>query len=216
VHANVIELIKFSLLSLSAIFFVVDPIAVVPIFIGMTRGDSEAKKRAMAKRAALTAFMILSSFALAGTFLFRALGVTLAAFKVAGGILLMLTAIDMLMGQKARTRVTPEEEVEAEEKEDVAIFPLAIPLLAGPGSIATVTALVARAHSILYVIPVVLCIAVTCLASYLMLRAAGRISKLLGVTGLTVMNRVIGLIIGALAVQFIFDGIKDAFPRLGA
>jgi multiple antibiotic resistance protein len=96
----------------------------------------------------------------------------------------------------------------------VAIFPLAIPLLAGPGSIATVTALMGRAGHLIFMVPVIVSIAVTCFASYLMLRAAGRISRFFGVTGITVMNRVIGLIIGAIAVQFVFDGLKDSFPGL--
>ena len=98
----------------------------------------------------------------------------------------------------------------------MAIFPLAIPLLAGPGAIATVTALMGRAGRTLFMVPVVLSIAITCAASYAMLRAASQISRVLGVTGLNVMNRVIGLIIGAIAVQFVFDGLKDTFPRLFA
>jgi multiple antibiotic resistance protein len=155
-------------------------------------------------------------FAVAGTVIFRLLGVTLGAFKVAGGILLLLTSIDMLRAQQVRTRIIPEEEQEGAEKDDVAIFPLAIPLLAGPGAIATVTALMGRAGRVLFAVPVILSIAVTCAASYAMLRAAGRISLFLGVTGLNVMNRVIGLIIGALAVQFVFDGLRDTFPRLFA
>ena len=120
----------------------------------------------------------------------------------------------MLKAQPQRTRTTPEEQQEGAEKEDVAIFPLAIPLLAGPGSIATVTALMGRAGRILFAVPVILSIAITCAASYLMLVAAERIQSLLGVTGLNVMNRVIGLIIGAIAVQFMFDGLKDTFPGL--
>src|SRR2546421_1870012 len=199
------ELLSFSLLSLSAVFFVVDPMGVVPVFVAMTQGDSEEKRERMARRAALTAFVVLTVFAVAGTVIFRMLGVTLGAFKVAGGILLLLTSIEMLRAQQARTRVTPEEEQEGTDKEDVAIFPLAIPLLAGPGSIATVTALMGRAGHLLFMVPVVIAIAVTCFASYLMLRAAGRISRFFGVTGITVMNRVIGLIIGAIAVQFVFD-----------
>ena len=208
------DLLHFSLLSLSAIFFVVDPMAVIPVFLGMTRDDSEAKKEQMARRASITAFFILSAFAIGGTLIMKALGVTLAAFKVAGGILLLITAVEMLTGQKSRTRTSPEEEREGAEKEDVAIFPLAIPLLAGPGAIATVLALMGRAPRFLYAIPVVASIGLTCTAAYLLLRAASRISRVLGVTGLNVMNRVIGLIIGAIAVQFIFDGLRDAFPRL--
>jgi multiple antibiotic resistance protein len=208
------EWFTFSLLSLSAIFFVVDPMGVIPVFIAITRHDTPEKRRSMAMRASLAAFFILSTFAVAGTLIFRVFGVTLGAFKVAGGVLLLLTSIDMLKAQTQRTRTSPEEEREGEEKEDVAIFPLAIPLLAGPGSIATVTALMGRAGRILFAIPVILSIAVTCAASYAMLMAAERIQRLMGVTGLNVMNRVIGLIIGAIAVQFMFDGLKDTFPGL--
>jgi len=215
-HSWVRELLSFSLLSLSAVFFVVDPMGVVPVFVAMTQGDSEEKRERMARRAALTAFVVLTVFAVAGTVIFRMLGVTLGAFKVAGGILLLLTSIEMLRAQQARTRIIPEEEQEGLEKDDVAIFPLAIPLLAGPGAIATVTALMGRAGRTLFMVPVVLSIAITCAASYAMLRAATRIARFLGITGLNVMNRVIGLIIGAIAVQFIFDGLKDTFPRLFA
>ena len=206
------EWFSFSLLSLSAIFFVVDPMGVIPVFMAMTRLDPPEKRKSMARRASVAAFFILSTFAVAGTLIFRVFGVTLGAFKVAGGVLLLLTSIEMLKAQQQRTRMTPEEEQEGVEKEDVAIFPLAIPLLAGPGSIATVTALMGKAGRILFAVPVILSIAVTCFASYLMLIAAERIQRILGVTGLSVMNRVIGLIIGAIAVQFMFDGIKDTFP----
>jgi multiple antibiotic resistance protein len=208
------EWLSFSLLSLSAIFFVVDPMGAIPVFMAMTRGDPPEKRRDMARRASITAFFVLTTFAVAGTLIFKVFGITLGAFKVAGGVLLLLTSIEMLRAQPQRTRMTPEEEREGVEKEDVAIFPLAIPLLAGPGSIATVTALMGRAGRKLFAVPVILSIALTCVASYLMLVAADRISRVLGVTGLSVMNRVIGLIIGAIAVQFMFDGFADAFPGL--
>ena len=208
------EWLTFSLLSLSAIFFVVDPMGVIPVFMAMTRHDPPEKRRSMAFRASVAAFFILSTFAVAGTLIFRVFGVTLGAFKVAGGVLLLLTSIEMLKAQQVRTRTTPEEEKEGAEKEDVAIFPLAIPLLAGPGSIATVMAMMGKAGRILFAVPVILSIAVTCAASYAMLIAADRIQRVLGVTGLSVMNRVIGLIIGAIAVQFMFDGLKDTFPGL--
>jgi MarC family membrane protein len=210
------ELLSFSLLSLSAVFFVVDPMGAVPVFVAMTHGDTERKREQMARRASLTAFVILTVFAVTGTVIFRLLGVTLGAFKVAGGILLLLTSIEMLRAQQARTRIIPEEQQEGVEKDDVAIFPLAIPLLAGPGAIATVIALMGRAGRTLFMVPVVVSIALTCVASYAMLRTASRISRWLGITGLNVMNRVIGLIIGAIAIQFIFDGLKDTFPRLFA
>src|SRR5437764_799026 len=206
--AMIQEWLSFSLLSLSAIFFVVDPMGAIPIFIAMTRNDPPEKRRDMARRAAIAAFFVLTTFAVAGTLIFKVFGVTLGAFKVAGGVLLLLTSIEMLRAQPQRTRVTPEETQEGFEKEDVAIFPLAIPLLAGPGSIATVTALMGRAGRKLFAVPVILSIALTCIASYLMLVAADRIARFLGVTGLNVMNRVIGLVIGALAVQFMFVGAR--------
>jgi multiple antibiotic resistance protein len=209
------EWLSFSVLSFSAIFFVVDPFGVVPVFIAMTRSDPPAKRRDMALRASLTAFFVLTTFAVAGTLIFRVFGITLGAFKVAGGVLLLLTSIEMLRAQQQRTRVTPEEEKEGTEKEDVAIFPLAIPLLAGPGSIATVATLMGKAGRILFAVPVVLSIAVTCAISYAMLIAAERIQRMMGVTGLSVLNRVIGLIIGAIAVQFMIDGLRDTFPGLG-
>ena len=208
------EWLSFSILSLSAIFFVVDPMGVIPVFMAMTIGDPPEKRRNMARRASVAAFFILSTFAVAGTLIFRVFGVTLGAFKVAGGVLLLLTSIEMLKAQQQRTRMTKEEEQEGAEKEDVAIFPLAIPLLAGPGSIATVTALMGKAGRILFAVPVILSIAVTCAAAYFMLIAADRIQRLMGVTGLNVMNRVIGLIIGAIAVQFMFDGLRDTFPAV--
>jgi multiple antibiotic resistance protein len=208
------EWLTFSVLSLSAIFFVVDPMGAIPIFMAMTRDDSPEKRRDMARRAAIVAFFVLTTFAVAGTLIFKVFGVTLGAFKVAGGVLLLLTSIEMLRAQPQRTRVTPEEEREGTERDDVAIFPLAIPLLAGPGSIATVTALMGRAGRKLFAIPVIVSIAITCFASYLMLVGAERIFRLLGASGLSVMNRVIGLIIGALAVQFMFDGLRDTFPGL--
>src|SRR5947207_3618471 len=127
------EWLSFSLLSLSAIFFVVDPMGAIPIFIAMTRNDPPEKRRDMARRATIAAFFILTLFAVAGTLIFKVFGVTLGAFKVAGGVLLLLTSIEMLRAERVRTRTSSEEEREGAEKEDVAIFPLAIPLLAGPG-----------------------------------------------------------------------------------
>ena len=176
-HSWVRELLSFSLLSLSAVFFVVDPMGALPVFVAMTQRDTDEKREQMARRASITAFVILTLFAVAGTVIFRLLGVTLGAFKVAGGILLLLTSIEMLTAQQARTRIIPEEQQEGAEKDDVAIFPLAIPLLAGPGAIATVTALMGRAGRTLFMVPVIVSIAITCVASYAMLRAASRVSS---------------------------------------
>ncbi len=211
---DVRELISFAMVSLSAVFFVVDPPGVVPIFVAMTANDSVDKQRAMARRATLVAFGLLGGFALFGSVIFRVFGVTLSAFKVAGGILLLITAIDMLRAQPSRTRSSPEETREGQEKDDVAIVPLAMPLLAGPGAIATVMVLTARGGGQLHSLLVVASVAVTCLATYLLLRIAHKINRLLGRGGIAILERIMGLLLAAIAVQFMADGAHELFPAV--
>ena len=197
------------LVSLSAIFFVVDPIGVVPIFIAMTQGDSQEQLRDTARRASLVAAALLVFFALFGTFLFKVVGVSLSAFRVAGGIVLLITGLDMLRARQSETRTSPEEAQEATSKEDVAIVPLAIPLLAGPGSIATVMVLMSRASGVVSVIAVVASILVTMVVSYFLLRGASLVQRVLGQSGVAIFQRVMGLLLAAIAVQFIAEGGRD-------
>ena len=209
------DLLSFSIVALSAIFFVVDPPGIVPIFIAMTSGDTEAKKKDMALRASVVAFGILTVFALFGGVIFKVFGITLGAFKVAGGILLLITALDMLKAQPSRTRSSPDEQLEGAVKDDVAIVPLGMPLLAGPGAIATVMVLVSRGKDWSYVIPVLGSVLITCVVTYLVLRAAGHIDRVLGKSGLAILQRVMGLLLAAIAIQFAADGIKELIPSLG-
>jgi multiple antibiotic resistance protein len=211
-----LELLSLSLISLSAIFFVVDPLSAVPFFLAMTRNATAEERRATALRASFTAGVVLAAFALAGDWIFRLLGISLGAFKIAGGIVLLLLALDMIRTQPSRTRIT-EKEVEAGAgKEDVAIVPLAMPLLAGPGSIATAVVLVARARAgpWWHVTAVLGAIAVTAVASYLILAGATRTERVLGRTGLAIIERVAGLLLVAVAVQFVMDGLRESLPRL--
>src|SRR5512141_31810 len=176
------EILSLSLVSLSAIFFVVDPLSAVPFFLAMTRQDSAEKRRETALRAAFTAGIVLAAFALGGHWIFRLLGIGLGAFRIAGGIVLLLLALDMIRTQPSRTRIT-EKEVEAGAvKDDIAIVPLAMPLLAGPGSIATAIVLMARARAGAWwhVLPVLGAIAVTAAASYVILAGAVRTERVLG------------------------------------
>jgi multiple antibiotic resistance protein len=210
------ELLALSLVSLSAIFFVVDPFAAIPFFLAMTRDDPPEKRRETALRASLTAGLVLATFAIAGGGIFRLLGISLAAFKIAGGVVLLLLAVDMIRTQPSRTRIT-EKEVEAGAgKEDVAIVPLAMPLLAGPGSIATVVVLMARARTgpWWHAIPVVGAIVLTAVACYLVLAGAARTERVLGRTGLAILERAAGLLLVAVAVQFMLDGLSEGLPRL--
>lgn len=203
------DAVSSALVSLSAIFFVVDPIGVVPIFIAMTQGDSQEKLRDTARRASLVAAALLVFFALFGTFLFKVVGVSLSAFRVAGGIVLLITGLDMLRARQSETRTSPEEAQEATIKEDVAIVPLALPLLAGPGAIATVMVLMSRASGMVSVVAVVASILITMLASYFLLRGASLVQRFLGQSGVAIFQRVMGLLLAAIAVQFIAEGGRD-------
>lgn len=206
------DLVSFSLMAFSAVFFVIDPIGLVPIFLALTAGDSPEKRRRTAMRASTVSLGMLIAFTLGGSLIFRAFGITLGAFKVAGGILLLLMALDMLRAQPSRTRSTPEETSEGSTKDDVAIVPLAIPLIAGPGAIATVMVLTARAKSWVYTVPVLGAVVLTCAITFLLLRVAPALNRILGHTGLAVLERIMGLLVAAIAVQFMADGITDLLP----
>lgn len=205
------DALTFAALSFSAIFFVVDPVGVVPLFVAMTAGDDDRKRRRMALRACVIAGAVMAAFALFGGVIFKLFGVSLAAFKVAGGVLLLLTALDMLRARPSRTRSSPPETREGAEKDDIAVVPLAMPLLAGPGAIATAVVVMARARHLWYAAIVIACIAATAAISYGLLRTARHVDRALGRTGVAILGRVMGLLLAAIAVQFIFDGSADFF-----
>lgn len=202
------EVLSFALLSLSAMFVIVDPLGMVPIFLAFTPHDSAERREQMARRACLVSWGVLTAFALGGTVLFNLLGVTLSAFKVAGGLLLLLTAIDQLRSGTHPTTMVEEEE--AERKDDISIVPLALPLLAGPGSIATSMVLVSRAEATWQTVIVLLSIAITLGLTYLALRLAHPLSLWLGRTGILISSRLIALVLAAIGVQFILDGVIEA------
>lgn len=201
------------LVALSAVFFVVDPIGVVPLFLAVTAGDPPEKVRRTAIRACIVACSLLLFFALFGGLIFKIFGVSLAAFRVAGGLLLMLTALDMLRARTSETRSTPAEERESVSKEDPTIVPLAVPLLAGPGAIATAMVLMARGDTVASAIPVLAAIVLTFVAAYVLLRAAGLVQRVLKQSGVAILERVMGLLLAAIAVQFIADGARDLWGR---
>ncbi len=197
------------LIAMPAVLFIVDPIGVVPLFVAMTATDPADKCRAMALRACVAATGVLIFFALFGGVIFKIFGVTLAAFRVAGGLLLMLTALDMLRAQHPATKTSAVETQEGLEQNDIAIVPLAMPLLAGPGAIATVMVLMAE-YGATWVGGgiVIACIVITFLITYLLLRSAGAVKRVLKGTGIAILERVFGLILAAIAVQFVFEGGK--------
>ena len=168
-----------------------------------------------AKKAALATMVTLLVFAAAGNVIFQTFGITLGAIRIAGGVLLFLLALDMMRAKQSPVRQTAEEELEGAAKDDIAIIPLTIPMLAGPGAIATTMVCVSNAHGrVAYIAIVVAAIVVTSIAVFFILRSAILVERRLGTTGLNVLTRVMGLILAAVAVQFIINGIADVLPQI--
>jgi multiple antibiotic resistance protein len=200
--------------SFVTLFVIIDPVGVTPMFVSLTANDTAEARRRIAVRGTAIAAVILFAFALGGEPFLRALGIGLPAFRIAGGILLMLLAIDMVMVRHSGLRVTTEsEEDECSHRADVSIFPLAIPLIAGPGALTSVVLLMGKAHgdwalqsATLAVLLVVLALMLVCLIT------ASQVVRVLGQTGVNVLTRVFGMITAALAVQFVIDGLLQVWP----
>ena len=200
-------LLQFSLVAISSVFFLVDPIAIVPTFLAMTAGASAPYRKRMAKRASWTCFLALSGFALAGRLIFRLLGITLPAFQIAGGLLLLLIAADMLQAGRSSTQEHSAPSRTSTEDDDIGLMPLGIPMLAGPGAISTVMVLMAQAAHWWGAAPIFLAIGVTSLAAYFFLAGADRVRRFVSETAMRVLVRVMGLLLLAIAVQFVINGL---------
>ncbi|MBV8879659.1 MAG: MarC family protein [Planctomycetaceae bacterium] len=192
-----------------SIFFVVDPLAVIPTFLTMTAAETPERRRRIALKAAIGCTLILAGFASAGGVLFKIFGITLPAFKIAGGFILGVSALEMVRAER-RSRETNEEVAEGTEKADAAITPLAIPMLAGPGAISTVVVLMDRADGWAQALPIYTAIAASGFATFLFLRGSEPFHRLLGKTGINVLSRLMGLVLATVAVQFILDGLREA------
>lgn len=204
------ELGRFTLVTLTAILFIVDPIAVIPTYLVITQDQSPAERRSTARRACLAMTALLVLFAATGTTLFKAFGITLPAFRTAGGLILWFVALDMLHGER-RTQEGREEVLEGQAKDDVALTPLAIPMLAGPGAISTVIVLSSQAEGAAHTAVVYGSIVITGLVSFVALRVGEPLLTRLGKTGIRVVTRVMGLLLAAVAVQFVLSGVREAF-----
>jgi MarC family membrane protein len=201
--------LDFAITALVTLFVVVDPIGLAPTFLAVTEGLPRRARGDVAVRASLIAGAILIGTALIGDVLLRALGITLPAFRIAGGLLLFAIAFEMVLGVRMRREGQAAEEAVDEHVRNIAAFPLAIPLLAGPGAITATVLLAGRAGGNLLLtgllLAVVVLVALACLAAFLL---AGRISGLLGHTGNIVLSRLLGVLLAALAVQYVVDGTR--------
>jgi len=199
------------LLIFTSILFIVDPFAVIPTFLAMTVRDSPQQRRVLARRGAWTCAIALTAFALGGSLIFKIFGITIGAFKIAGGVLIGLNALDMVQARRSQQRETAVETAEGLEKDDIGIMPLGVPMLAGPGAISTVMVLALGAKSAAATAAVYVSIVLTALITFLVLSAATLVERRLGQTGMRILTRLMGLVLSAIAVQFIIDGIKLSF-----
>ena len=206
------SLSQFALITFTSLLFIVDPIALVPTYLVITQDETTAQRKRTALRACVAAALIMIVFAAAGTVIFRLFGITLPAFRIAGGLILWLVAMDMLRGRRT-TQEGTEEIVEGTEKEDVAITPLAMPMLAGPGAISTVMVLSSQAVGLTQRIIVYGAIVLTALISWLTLRVGERVVLRLGQTGIRVLTRIMGLLLAAVSIQLMITGAREAFGR---
>lgn len=189
------------------LFVLLDPIGLAPLFLGLTGNRTATERAHISKRAVLVAGGVLLLFGVAGSWLLTNLGISLDAFRIAGGVLLFRIAVDMVFAQLERE--TPEEASEARARPDISVFPLAIPLIAGPGALACIMILAGEARAFTWGLPMVLGVCVLDLALvFAGLRVASRIAGLLGQTGINVVSRVLGVLLAALAVQYVADGVR--------
>jgi multiple antibiotic resistance protein len=198
-------------------FVVIDPPGCAPIFASLTRGGSEAHRRAMALRSTGIATVILILFALVGEPMLKTLGISLDAFRIAGGIMVFLIALEMVFEKRTERREERAEEIQRrhaeahrEEPEDISVFPMGIPMIAGPGSIATVMLVTSRNHG-LHLMIVLAALAAVLLATLISLLAAGAIMRVLGDKLEAMITRILGVLLAALAAQYVIDGVKASF-----
>jgi len=201
--------LQFALVTFTSVLFIVDPIAVIPTYLVITQGQTSEQRRATARRACVAAAVLLITFAAAGRGIFSLFGITMPAFRIAGGLILWVVAMDMLHGTRSTQEGTAEIS-EGRAKEDVALTPLAMPMLAGPGAISTVMVLSGQARETPQLIAVYGSIVLTIVISWLTLRVGERLVMRMGQTGIRVMTRIMGLLLAAIAVQFVITGVREA------
>ena len=195
-------------------FVVVSPISILPEFASLTDGATTAYKKRMAVKATVSSALIVVLFAVAGTALLDALGISIQSFRIFGGVLLFLVALEMVFARESGTRTSADEQAESRRRADISVFPLAFPLLAGPGALTTILLAFGRVspwqEPLTFLVLLLAAWVVLAIAFVLML-SAERVTRLIGQTGSNVANRLLGVVLGALAVQFVVDGIRATF-----
>lgn len=205
------EPLTFLLTAFVSIFVIVDAIGNAPLFLSITPNHTPSDRNRIAIRASISVFIILTVFALLGNRIFSFFGITLDAFRIAGGLILLKIALDMLEAKTVRTRHTPEEDRESLERQDIAIIPLAMPMLSGPGAISTVIVLTGQAKNLQWMALLEVAIILNALFVLFVLRSSVRIVSFLKETGMRLLTRIMGIFLASIAVQFIVTGIQNSF-----
>jgi len=197
----------FLLLSITSLIALINPIGIIPTYIGLVNEHSPQDQKHITYRAILCAFIVLMTFSIMGNLIFNFFGITIDAFKIVGGILFMRIGLDMVESKVSRTKSTPKEEKEAETKDEIAYSPLGVPLIAGPGAITSVVILSNQVSSldekVLFILSIMICMILT----YIILMMGNKVSKKIGTTGIRIIQRLMGIILMVIAVQFIIDGL---------
>lgn len=209
---NARDLLEFTLLAFGSLFVIVDPFATVPAFLAMTPTDTPEQRIRTARLATIVMAFVLLVFAVAGKWIFRFLGITMPAFQIAASIVLLTVALDMLRAQRSRMQETSEERSAGAEKADIAITPLAVPMLAGPGAISTAILLQTQAVGVAQHIALYACILAVSLASYVIFRVSARSAQWLKPIAMKITTRIMGLLLAAVAIQFMLNAIKQLKP----
>ena len=201
----------FLILSIISIITLINPVGIIPTYLNIIENFDKKEQKEITFKASIVAFILLVLFAIMGTFIFNFFNLTIYAFKIVGGILFFRIGLNMVESRMSRTKSTPQEEKEAMHKDDITYTPLAIPLIAGPGAITSVMILsenvITVSEKILFISAIAICVIIT----YIILVASKKMSKMIGTTGIRIIQRVMGIILMAIAVQLIFSGLNLAF-----
>jgi len=208
------SLAEYVFLAISSLFVIVDPMAAVPAFLAMTPTDTPEARIRMARLACCVAAGAMLAFAIAGKWIFKVLGITMPAFQIAASVVLLLVALDMLRAQRSRVQETSEETAAGVEKTDIAITPLAIPMLSGPGAISMAITLHNQAANLAQRVALYFCIVAVSVASYLVLRISARGARWLSPIAMSITVRIMGLLLAAVAIQFMVKALHDLNPAL--
>jgi multiple antibiotic resistance protein len=212
--AEVVKYLYFVIKYSISIFAILNPFGALPVLISLTAGYSKEDIAYVVRKSSIYAGLILTFFVIFGDILFEIFGIGIDAFQIGGGIILAFVAMNMIFGQPHKERATSQELTEIEQKENISIVPLAIPLLAGPGAISTVITIASSAHTLFYHVLLLLSIVLACLGVFIVLKSADKITKILGKIGINILSRLMGILLMALSMQFIIKGIQIAFPIL--